>query len=165
MPKNWETGNLHCSPMWGCNHWISHENIANTGLLLGDNFAISRPHKNQHTETQLLERLPALLSKYRSTFGNNAPPVILLYTRWTPCFRCARAIAQLRYLKYSGGQFIVAYSINVMNEFMSPIINCQSRQFLQNFAQIDVYCVKEPGENQCQEDDSIPCFQHIRYEG
>ena len=132
-------------------------------MLVGVNYAVASPCGERHTETQLLKHLPDLLHNYKQQHMTN--PTILLYTRGTPCLECTRAIARLRYFKYSGGQFIVAYSTNMINRYMSPIINCQNRQFLRNFALIDVYCVKEPNKNQCQEDDTIPCIQHFRYGG
>lgn len=132
-------------------------------MLVGVNYAVASPCGKSHTETQLLMHLPNLLYNYGQQHTTN--PTILLYTRGTPCFECARAIARLRYWKYREGQFIVAYSTNMITRYMSPNINCQSRQFLRKFAQIDVYCVKEPNKNQCQENDAIPCFQHFHYEG
>ena len=132
----------------------------NADVLLGNNYAVSRTHFGQHTETQLLDHLPTLLTNYRNTHGAN-PPAVLLYTRGTPCSKCTQAIDNTRYNVFRHGQFIVAYSTNMVNNYMNPTLNCQNRNTMRRYSHIDVYCVRERNRpNQCAEDDTIPCFRH-----
>ena len=132
----------------------------NADVLLGNNYAVSRTHFGQHTETQLLRHLPTLLTNYRRRFRAN-PPAVLLYTRGTPCSKCTAAIDNTRFTVVRHGQFIVAYSTNMVNNYMNPTLNCQNRNTLRRLGGIDVYCVRERNSyNQCAEDDTIPCFRH-----
>lgn len=129
----------------------------NADLALGNNYAVSRPRHGQHTETQLLFHLPTLIHNYQVAFGAY-PPAILLYTRGTPCYDCATAIALARNNIFPNGQFVVAYTTNRVNNYMTPTINCQNRRWLRQ-QQVQVYCVPE-NHNQCHENDNIPCVQH-----
>ena len=131
----------------------------NADVLLGNNYAVSRTHFGQHTETQLLDHLPTLLTNYRNTHGAN-PPAVLLYTRGTPCSDCTQAIVQARRSNFRQGQFIVAYSTNMVNKYMTRQINCENRNVLRGYSGIDVYCVPEPHKNQCMENDAIECIWH-----
>lgn len=139
-------------------------NRVNADVLLGTNYVVSRTHFGQHTETQLLSHLPTLLSNYRTAFRAD-PPAVLLYTRGTPCSGCTEAIDRTRYNVFRQGQFVVAYSTNMVNEYMNPTLNCQNRNTLRRYSGINVYCVSERGRNQCREDDTIPCFQHDQLYG
>lgn len=133
-------------------------------MLLGVNYAVARPSNGGgHTETQLLTRLPDLLHTYKGQY-NNRNPTILLYTRGTPCTDCTNALEIERYCtRYSlhQDQFVVAYSTNMENNYMSPTLNCKNRNYLWR-KNIEVYCVQEPQTNQCRENDNIPCRQHNR---
>ena len=129
-------------------------NRYNADVLLGNNYAVSRTRFGQHTETQLLRLLPTLLNNYRN------PPAVLLYTRGTPCSGCTQAIVQTRRRNFRQGQFIVAYSTNMVNKYMSPQVNCENRNVLRGYSGIDVYCVPEPDKNQCRENDAIQCIWH-----
>lgn len=135
------------------------QNRYNADVAVGTNYAVSRTHFGQHTETQLLSHLPTLLNNYRHTFGVN-PPAVLLYTRGTPCSGCSVAIDNARYTVFRQGQFVVAYSTNMVNTYMNPTLNCQNRNTLRRLSGIDVYCVRERNRNQCTENDAVPCFQH-----
>ena len=146
QPSNWNAIRQRINP--------------NTGLLLRDNFAVSRPHNGQHTETQLLVQLPTLLNNYRNTHGMNPLPAVLLYTRGTPCSGCTQAIVQARRSNFRQGQFIVVYSTNMVNKYMTRQINCENRNVLRGYSGIDVYCVPEPHKNQCMENDAIECIWH-----
>lgn len=132
----------------------------NGDVLLGNNYAVSRTHFGSHTEPQLLHHLSLLLSKYRTAYGMD-PPAVLLYTRGTPCSVCTNVIAAARHGLFTGRakQFVVAYSTNMVNRYMTPRINCENRNLLRMHNYTDVYCVQET-PNQCREDDSRPCDQH-----
>ena len=137
----------------------------NSDVLLGNNYAVSRTRRGKHTEPQLLSHLPTLLQNYRSYYGMD-PPAVLLYTRGTPCWDCTNKIAVARHAVFPGRrrQFVVAYSANMVNSYMTPTINCENRNLLRHHNYVEVYCVRET-QNQCGQDDAIPCEQHNQLYG
>ena len=115
-------------------------------LHLGFNYAVAKPaqisrKKKIHTETQLLQYLPTLINNYRAAANGLYPPAVLLYTRATPCSDCTQAIIQARQSTFRErmGQFIVAYSANML---MNGMNNCENRRSLWR-NEIEVYCVRE----------------------
>ena len=143
-----------------------HEWLIKGDILVGITYAVARPSADgqMHTETQILAQLPAMLAKYRRIFSVE-PAAILLYTRGTPCPACTDAISFARNSHFRNGQFVVAYTINIANSYMGPIINCKNRNILRGL-DAPVLCVKEQyneniGRNQCLEDDcNTLCDEH-----
>lgn len=146
----------HQMRLYPARRWV----LQNGNVLLGNNYAVSRTSRGRHTEPQLLRQLPVLLSRYRKSLMMD-PPAVLLYTRGTPCSDCTNLIASARHRLFPGRakQFVVAYTTNMRNNYMNPEINCDNRNLLRLHNFIDVYCVPE-NQNQCRENDSIPCDQH-----
>ena len=142
-----------------------HVSNYNSDVLLGNNYAVARPRRGRHTEPQLLNLLPQLLQNYRAAYAMD-PPAVLLYTRGTPCSDCTNRIAIARNKEFAGRhkQFIVAYSTNMNNNYMTPTINCENRNLLREYNFVEVYCVPET-VNQCLQDDTVPCDQHNRRYG
>lgn len=139
----------------------------NADVLLGNNYAVARTRRGRHTEPQLINLLPQLLQNYRAAYSMD-PPAVLLYTRGTPCSDCTNRIAVARHNVFPGRrrQFIVAYSTNMNNNYMTPTINCENRNLLREHNFVEVYCVPEPGTaNQCLQGDTVPCDQHNRRYG
>lgn len=136
-------------------------------VLVGINYAVARPSEggNVHTETQLLDQLPYMLKWYEVEFKTH-PTAVLLYTRGTPCTGCTDAISYARKYLFQNGQFIVAYTKNLVNSYMDPTLNCKNRVLLRWYYEVSVLCVKEQyneniGKNQCLEDDfKVPCNEH-----
>lgn len=130
-------------------------------VIVGFNYAAARTSvkRDSHTETQLLQHLPEMLSHYET--GVWAPPAaVLLYTRGTPCTACTKAITNARNIVFTSGQFIVAYTTNMVNKYQDPTINCKNRKFLRE-KKVHVFCVKElESQKQCIEDDKISCEKH-----
>ena len=143
-----------------------NEELITEDILVGITYAVARPSANGqlHTETQILPQLPTMLAEYRKKFLVD-PAAILLYTRGTPCTGCTDAIAFARKSHFCNGQFVVAYTINIDNQYMGPIINCKNRNILRGL-DAPVLCVKEQyneniGRNQCLEDDcNTLCDEH-----
>ena len=137
-------------------------------VLVGINYAIARVADGQHTETRLLDQtlLGGMLDKLNRLVRPNGLPSILLYTRGTPCGDCTNAIIAARE-QFQGrvDQFVVVYSVNMQNRYMTPSGNCENRNHMRE-AQVQVICLREQydasaGQSQCMEDDfQVPCDQH-----
>ena len=135
--------------------------------LVGINYAVARPSADgkQHTEAQLIKKLPDMLAWYKVQF-NTHPATLLLYTRGTPCSDCTIEIAYARQYLFPNGQFVVAYTKNLVNSYMTPSVNCKNRNYLRKFYHVAVLCVKERydnfvGKDQCIEDDfTVNCAHH-----
>ena len=146
-------------------------------VYVGLNYAVARPSDEGrlHTETQLLSRLPRILNNpiYRKYKGQKTdPPAVILYTRATPCTDCTNAIIHARNQHLNSvGQFIVAYTVNLRNNYMNFEIDCEKRNLFRNSCNpIQVLCMREEynslvGLYQCNEDDRIPCQLHNKFFG
>ena len=143
-------------------------------LLEGINYAIARVNNRQHAETQLLDYqfLNGMLNKLYRLVHPSGLPSILLYTRGTPCGGCTNAIiaARLQFQRRVD-QFFVVYSTNMQSRpsRMTPTSNCVNRKRMRAF-NIQVTCLREQYDasaghvqNQCIEDDSVPCDQHVQH--
>ena len=130
--------------------------------IVGFNYAAARTSErgDKHTETQLLRLLPEMLNGYYREYSRY-PPAVLLYTRGTPCTDCTRAINHAGYKIYPVGQFVVAYTTNMVNRYQNLTINCENRKYLRH-RKIGVVCVKEQyRKKQCIEDDyKVECNLH-----
>ena len=130
-------------------------------MIVGTNYAAARPSRGIHTERLLLGQLTPLMATYFRAFGQQ-PAAILLYTRGTPCTGCTGDIAFARNA-YPWHQIVVAYSTEMVNDYMDPIVNCKNRNYLRAYVQ--VICVKEQYRNgyikanQCTTNDNTPqCY-------
>ena len=136
-------------------------------VLLGINYAVARPSADGqlHTEAQLLRKLPIMLGWYEIQF-RRSPSALLLYTRGTPCSGCTDAISFARRYDFPNGQFVVAYTVNMITPYMNPTLNCKNRVILRYHYGVAIICVRErydanAGRNQCLENDfQVACEDH-----
>ena len=135
--------------------------------LVGINYAVARPSSDgkQHTEAQLIGKLPYMLKWYEVEFKTH-PAALLLYTRGTPCMDCTAEISYARQHLFPWGQFFVAYTKNLVNSYMTPTLNCKYRNYLRYRYNVFVLCVRERydnsvGKDQCIENDfEVNCAYH-----